>query len=57
MIRNEGTLSLLGRLSKYALSVRRFSVTYLDSPTRHIFSEEEVLLMIQAADQFVKNDR
>lgn len=57
MIKHEGMHPLLEKLGKDALVPKNHGITHLDDASLYIFSEKDILLMIQGADPFVKNDR
>lgn len=56
MIRNEGVLPLLVSPAMEAAVAKAQGITDLDDPALYIPTEVDFLLMIQAADRFVKND-
>lgn len=57
MIKNQRLFSLLGELSKDAPAAKNFGITHLDDPILYISSKREILLMVQVAETFVKNDK
>lgn len=56
MIDHKVVLSLLVELNKDAPAKNILAITYLDDPSFYISSEQNRLLMNQAADTFSKND-
>lgn len=56
MTMHQGVLLLLERLVTDASVTKTLGVTHLDDPSLDISSEQSILLMIPAADKFVKND-
>lgn len=56
LIKQECVLVLLPKLVKHASVAKTVDITQLDDPILFISSEREIVLMIQAADLFVKNN-
>lgn len=57
IIRNRGLLSLPIDLEKDASAARKLGIKQRDDPALYISSVENILLMIQAVDEFFKNDQ
>lgn len=57
MITHKGMLRLLAKLSKDAPVVKTVTITHLDEPSLYIPSEKDILLIIQVANTFVKDDQ
>lgn len=56
MIKHEGVLSLSMTLSKEDRKAKSLGITHLEDTSLYISPVKLVLLMIQAANRFVKND-
>lgn len=57
MIKHQDVLHIFGKLVKAASTAKTFSITHNDHPSLYISSEEDILLMNQAADTLVNTDR
>lgn len=53
-IKHERTLSLSVKLGKNTSVAKNLGMTNLDDPSVYIYSEEDILLIVQTADEFVK---
>lgn len=56
MIKHQGVLPFLGRLSKDASEAKIAGIAHRNDPSLYISSEEDIVFMIQAADALVKSD-
>lgn len=56
LIKHKDVLLLLGKRKKNAPAAKALSSTHLDDQSLYISSAKNVLLMIRAADAFLKSD-
>lgn len=56
MIKNEGVLPLLVSIAMDAPAVKTLGITHLADKGFYIFTAEDILFMVQAADEFVEID-
>lgn len=56
MIKHHRALLLIVKRGKDNSSARTLGITHIDSPNLYISSEENLFLIIPAAEAFVKND-
>lgn len=56
MVKNQDMFPLLRKLGENTLVPKSLLITYIDDPSFYVTSEEEIPLMIQASDTFVKSD-
>lgn len=56
LIKHQAVLLCIGKLGGDALAANTLGMQHLDDPILYTSSEKDILLIIQAADQFVKNN-
>lgn len=56
MVMNRGVLLLLGKLFTVTPAAKTAGITHNEDPSLYVRSEEDILLVIQVADVFFKND-
>lgn len=56
IIKHQGVLPLLGKLLKDTPAASNLRITHIDELSLYITSDEDILLMNQAAHALVKND-
>lgn len=56
MIKHQGILPALGRLVEGAPVAKPLRITHLNDPNLYLYSKAYILMVIQAPEQFVKNN-
>lgn len=56
MSKQQDMLELLGKLDKKSPAKSIPGITHLNEPSVYIFSEENILFIVQAGETFVKKD-